>query len=129
MRALHSTLSDTCKEYKISNDFKSSSLLKAKEIMSGVQTQAIYRKDTSKQARGCTDEEFNQAMNMNILKCNGSFDLDKLCDKYGFCVSTGFCIRGDEIHRGKDEDLVIGVDNDGYQCMDLTIYYDKTRTS
>eukprot|EP01084_Bolivina_argentea_P037633 69596_1 len=68
-------------------------------------------------------------MNINLIKCDGTIDLWLLSEKAGFCMTSGFCIRGAELHNGNDEDLVIGVDEDGYQMMDLTIYHDKTRST
>eukprot|EP00483_Globobulimina_turgida_P008204 UN08220 len=129
MRALNGTLSDTAKEYHLGVDFKSTKLFRAKAIMEGVMATSDYKKSVAKQARACNDEEYAQIMNLSVVAANGSIDDFLLTAKSGFIITTGFCIRGDEVHRALDEDLIFGVDDDGFKYIDLKIYYDKSRSS
>eukprot|EP01084_Bolivina_argentea_P176045 304716_1 len=48
---------------------------------------------------------------------------------YAFVITTSCCVRGDEIHRSLDEDLIISIDDKGFVFADLKIYYGKSRTS
>eukprot|EP01084_Bolivina_argentea_P176046 304717_1 len=67
-------------------------------------------------------------MNVNVLTPDGKCDDELLVEKAAFVITTSFCVRGDEIHRSLDEDLIISIDDKGFVFADLKIYYGKSRT-
>eukprot|EP01084_Bolivina_argentea_P037634 69597_1 len=128
IRALESTLSDMCAEYRFAVDFKSSQFFKAKAVMASCKSSEVYKKDQPTQARACSNEERKQAMNVHLIKENGEIDDMILTEKSGYVLSTGFMARGDEIYRGLDQDLMFVSDDNGSIYVQLKIFTDKTRT-